>query len=104
MTKKEPMPLKERCRLHEEASVYYDAGDFDEYLRLSMMIPIESQTARTIASYYGKEYVLKNGYDLSVADYEMGEGWLDKYDSIDKFDLHEELTDEIEEEMLKDLW
>ena len=88
--------LEERIEMDKAAGDAYDRGDMEEFRRLSLLIPIEQEVAKFYVKIFGKEYFLKSGWDLSVANAELEPGWLDKYDGIEKMDLLEEITEEEE--------
>lgn len=55
-----------------------DAGDHELATRIRLSIPLDPGLAKAYVSAFGKEWLLKKGYDLSEADEVLGEGWLDK--------------------------
>lgn len=54
------------------------AGDEAEAGRLMRKLPLAPGLAEIAKDMYGKEYLVENGYDLSEANAEFGDGWLDK--------------------------
>jgi hypothetical protein len=86
--------LEERCKLgdflsgderQERASkIHFDfrRNNEEELERLAKIIPIEPSTAVYINERYGKEKLLKLDFNLTLADSELGPGWLDKYDGL----------------------
>lgn len=53
------------------------AGDEDEAGRLMRKLPLAPGLAQIAKEMYGKEYLTSRGYDLSEANAEFGDGWLD---------------------------
>ena len=88
--------LEERAEMTRIAGKAYDRGDIEEFRRLSLLIPIEPEVAKFYVKIFGKEYFLKSGWNLTVANAKLEPGWLDKYDGIEKMDLLEEITEEEE--------
>ena len=41
-------------------------------------LPLAPGLAEIAKDMYGKEYLIENGYDLSEANAEFGDGWLDQ--------------------------
>jgi hypothetical protein len=67
--------MEERIALHHKI---FAATDEKEELRLIKMIPMPAQLALIAKEMYGKEALLADGYNLSEANEEFGDGWLDK--------------------------
>lgn len=57
-----------------EASI---AGDVDEAYRLKHLLPLAPGLAEIAKEMYGKTYLIENGFNLSEANEEFGDGWLD---------------------------
>ncbi len=53
-------------------------GNYEEERRLLRMLPLAPHLAMAGKEVYGAEYMKNAGYDLSEADEEFGEGWLDR--------------------------
>jgi hypothetical protein len=61
-----------------EASLRANAmGDREEEHRLLCLIPLAPHLAKAAKEMYGKEFLIEEGYDLSDADMEFGDGWLE---------------------------
>lgn len=71
---------EEYFSLLKEQGAAFDRGDMAEFDRISDMLPIAPVVAKAIKDVYGKEYLLNLDLDLTDADYEFGEGWLDAPD------------------------
>ena len=56
-------------------------GDLDERRRLQMLLPLDPALAKAAADTYGKEYILSQNFDLSLADEKYGTGWMDEVDA-----------------------
>jgi len=73
-----------RLTLEEEAKIIRasfeasDAGDEEEEFRLLQLLPLAPHLAMAGKEVYGAEYMKSAGYDLSEANEEFGDGWLDK--------------------------
>jgi hypothetical protein len=84
--------LEERCKLGDRLSraerrelgdrvvSAIDNRDMKELERLTRIIPLEPNKALYLVKIHGKERLLDLGLNLSLADDELGPGWLDKYD------------------------
>lgn len=68
----------EVMRIQQEASSAFQRGDMDEYVRISKTLPIDAKVAKAFKQTYGKDFILNSGYDLTEANLEWGEGWLDE--------------------------
>ncbi len=53
------------------------AGNKDEAYRLMHQLPLAPGLAEIAKEMYGKEYLIENGFNLSEANAEFGDGWLD---------------------------
>lgn len=70
-----------KLTLEEEAKIIrasLDASDEEEELRLLRMLPLAPHLAMAGKEVFGAEYMKTAGYDLSEANEEFGDGWLDK--------------------------
>ncbi len=54
------------------------ATDRDEKLRLMRLLPLAPHLARIGKELYGKNFLLEGGFNLSDANEEFGDGWLDR--------------------------
>ncbi len=55
-----------------------ERGDRPEHSRLIRQIPLVPHLAKTAKEIWGKEFLLKAGYDLSAAEAAYGSDWLDQ--------------------------
>jgi hypothetical protein len=68
---------EEREALFEEIYCALEAKDDATADRLVKHVPIHPRWAKIVAGVYGKEYLLKH-FNLSHANEEFGEGWLNE--------------------------
>lgn len=74
-----------RLMTWEEKEVILDAiyaanraGNEDEAQRLMIELPLAPGMAQIAKELYGKEYLIENGYNLSEANMEFGDDWLNE--------------------------
>jgi hypothetical protein len=73
------MTLEEKTVVLNAIRMAEDAGDDEEDGRLMrQVLPLAPHLAMAAKEMYGKQYLLDRGYNLSEADAEYGDGWLDK--------------------------
>ena len=72
------LSLEERWKIIQASLAAHDAGDEEEERRLLLMLPLAPHLAMAGKEVYGAEYMKTAGYDLSEANEEFGDGWLDK--------------------------
>jgi hypothetical protein len=53
-------------------------GDHEEHLRLARFIPMPAHIAEIAKDFFGADYLLNGGFDLSEAEAEYGKDWLTK--------------------------
>jgi hypothetical protein len=70
--------MEEKWELLDAIQVAEHAGDKDEAYRLMVKLPLHPGMAEIGKELYGKEFLLESGYDLSEANAEFGDDWLDK--------------------------
>lgn len=70
---------------HEQKSALVDAslaaaerGDRQEERRLLRKLPLAPHLAKAAKEIWGKEFLLKEGYDLSEAEAAYGPNWLER--------------------------
>ncbi len=65
-------------QLSDKIDAAEERGDFEEFDRLMKILPIEPRVLKAFAVGYGKDFIIESGYDLTEANLEFGEGWLDE--------------------------
>ncbi len=68
---------EEYFALSDEMCAAEERGDVETYERLSALLPANPDVAKAFKEVYGKEYLLAMGLDLTEANLQFGEGWLD---------------------------
>jgi hypothetical protein len=71
------MTLDEKLAVGVKAAQLRQAGDEEGYSKLTLSIPMPPYLAKLMKEYMGKEFLLEGGYNLSEAEAEFGENWLD---------------------------
>ncbi|MDR1922307.1 MAG: hypothetical protein LBS31_11285 [Candidatus Adiutrix sp.] len=72
------MPLEKRKELLEASLAAGESGNYDEEVRLMKLLPLAPHLAMIAKEMYGKGHLLENGFNLSDANEEFGDGWLDR--------------------------
>jgi hypothetical protein len=72
------MSRKKRRELLEASLAAGESGNHDEEVRLMKLLPLAPHLARVAKEMYGKNYLLESGFNLSDANEEFGDGWLDR--------------------------
>ncbi len=73
------MTLEEKWIILDAIYDAEKAGNKDEAGRLMREeLPLAPGLAQIAKEMYGKEYLITRGYNLSEANAEFGDGWLDK--------------------------
>jgi hypothetical protein len=73
------MTLDERFAIMDKANVLEKAGKKAEADKLLIQqYPMPSYLAEFAKSHLGADFLVKNGYNLSEAEAEFGQDWLDK--------------------------
>jgi len=72
------LTLEEEAKIIRASLEAADAGNEEEELRLLRMLPLAPHLAMAGKEVYGAEYMKTAGYDLSEANEEFGDGWLDR--------------------------
>jgi len=72
------MTLDEKLAIACKASELRKAGDREGYLRLMKTAPIPPYIAKVIKEKVGADFLVKEGWNLSEAEAEFGNDWLNK--------------------------
>jgi hypothetical protein len=72
------MTLDEKLAISRKAFDLLDAGDREGYSRVIRSAPMPPYLAKIYKEKVGVEELLKAGYNLSEAEAEFGENWLNK--------------------------
>ncbi|MDR1921925.1 MAG: hypothetical protein LBS31_09345 [Candidatus Adiutrix sp.] len=72
------LTLEEEAEIIRASLEASDAGDHDEEMRLLKMLPMAPHLVMAAKEIYGAEYVRNSDWDLSEANEEFGDGWLDR--------------------------
>lgn len=73
------MTLEEKAVVLNAIRAAEEAGNDEEAERLMReVLPLAPHLAMVAKEMYGKQALLDAGYNLSEADAEFGDGWLDK--------------------------
>jgi len=60
----------------------FDEDDIQKMKEINATIPLPSTVAKQMKAYMSKEDILDLGYDLSLANAELGEDWLNEPTTI----------------------
>lgn len=71
------MTLEEKWELLDAIEKAEDDGNKAEAGRLMRELPLAPGLAQIAKDMYGKEYLVSRGYNLSEANKEFGDGWLE---------------------------
>jgi hypothetical protein len=77
-TKMAKWTKEEELKILMDSIAAHERGDFAEETRLSRLLPLAPHLAKVAKELYGKQILIDNGYDLSLANEKFGEGWLDR--------------------------
>lgn len=73
------MTIEEKGVILDAIRTAEDAGNDDEAERLMRhVLPLAPHLAKVAKEMYGKRYLVEAGYNLSEANAEFGDGWLDR--------------------------
>ena len=73
------MTLEEKWEVLDAIQAAEEAGNDEEAGRLMReVLPLAPHLAMAAKEMYGKQYLIEGGYNLSEANAEFGDGWLDK--------------------------
>jgi hypothetical protein len=73
------MTPEEKKELLEKAAECHEKGDYEGYEYWSMKLPLAPNIALQMRDDYGKEALIKEGYNLGDAEIAYGKDWLDNY-------------------------
>ncbi len=65
-------------QLQEEVNAARERGDTEEFDRLMTIFPVPPRILKAFAIGFGRDFIIESGYDLTEANLEFGEGWLDE--------------------------
>ncbi len=71
------MTQEKRREILEASLAASESGNYDEKIRLMKLLPLAPHLAMVAKNMYGKNYLLEYGFNLSDANEEFGDGWLD---------------------------
>lgn len=69
---------EEAMQILDDSFAAGERGDREEEKRLIRLIPLDPALALAGRNTFGKEALLDEGFDLSLANEKFGEGWLDR--------------------------
>jgi len=72
------MTLDEKLAIACKAAALHDAGDREGYIRLMKTAPIPPYIAKVIKEKVGADFLIKEGWNLSEAEAEFGNNWLNQ--------------------------
>ena len=72
------MTLDEKLAIACKAAALHDAGDSEGYIRLMKTAPIPPYIAKVIKEKVGADFLIKEGWNLSEAEAEFGNNWLNQ--------------------------
>ena len=72
----ETMTLDEKLAISNRALDLLDAGDREGYTRLIRTAPLPPYLAKVMKEKMGADFLINGGYNLSEAEAEFGQGWL----------------------------
>ena len=70
------MTLDEKLAISNKACALLQAGDREGYSRLTRSIPLPPYLAKVMKEKVGADFLIDAGYNLSEAEAEFGQGWL----------------------------
>jgi len=76
MPQTQTMSLDEKLDISRRAFELLDAGDREGYSRLIRTAPMPPYLAKVMKEKMGADFLINNGYNLSEAEAEFGQGWL----------------------------
>ena len=76
MPQAQTMTLDEKLAISCKAAELYKAGDGEGYSRLTRSIPLPPYLAKVLKEKVGADFLIDAGYNLSEAEAEFGQGWL----------------------------
>ena len=76
MPQAQTMSLDEKLDISRRAFELLDAGDREGYSRLLRTAPLPPYLAKVMKEKVGADFLIDAGYNLSEAEAEFGQGWL----------------------------
>jgi len=76
MPQTQTMTLDEKLDISNRALDLLDAGDREGYTRLIRTAPMPPYLAKVMKEKMGADFLINGGYNLSEAEAEFGQGWL----------------------------
>ena len=76
MPQTQTMTLDEKLTISNKACALLQAGDREGYSRLTRSIPLPPYLAKVLKEKVGADFLIDAGYNLSEAEAEFGQGWL----------------------------
>ena len=70
------MTLDEKLAIACKAAALHDAGDREGYISLMKTAPIPPYIAKVIKEKVGADFLVREGWNLSEAEAEFGNNWL----------------------------
>jgi hypothetical protein len=78
MPQAQTMTISEKLNISNKAIALKKAGDIDGYERLMKSIPMPTYLAKIAKEKIGADFLLKGGWNLSEAEVEFGQDWINK--------------------------
>jgi hypothetical protein len=78
MSQAQTMTLDEKLDLSCKAALLHKAGDEEGYERTMKLIPMPPYLAKWAKNHMGPNFLIEYGWNLSEAEAEFGEDWLNK--------------------------
>jgi hypothetical protein len=72
------MTEKEEAAVMMQVCELWNAGRDDEAHALITTLPLSPWLAKIVKEKVGADYLIKSGWNLSAAEAEFGQGWLDR--------------------------
>ena len=78
MPQTETMSLDEKLAIGIKAAELFKAGDHDGYISLMKTAPMPPYIAKVMKEKIGADFLINSGWNLSEAEAEFGQGWLNR--------------------------
>jgi hypothetical protein len=72
------MTIEEKLAISNKACLLWEAGDNEGYDRLTRSIPMPPYLAKVAKEKIGVDFLINGGWNLSEAEAEFGQDWLNK--------------------------
>jgi hypothetical protein len=72
------MSLDEKLAISNQALALWEAGDNEGYDRLMRTVPMPPYLAKVAKEKIGVDFLINGGWNLSEAEAEFGQDWLNK--------------------------